>query len=75
MPVHNVMSRNGHDQFAFDKSDKMSVAEAEKRFNELVGTKKFMAIEPGKNGEPGRLLKAFDPDVEETLFQPSLQGG
>lgn len=74
MPVHKVMDHTGHSEIAWEKADVVSVEEAEKRFKELTG-KGFKAILPGKNGEPGRLLKAFDPEVETTLFQPQLQGG
>lgn len=74
MPKQQVMSRTGgHDEYAFEKSDVVSLAEAERRFKELTG-KGFVAWAPGPNGAPGRLLKAFDPDVD-AVFQPQLQGG
>lgn len=74
MPVHKVMDHTGHSEKAWDAADVVSAAEAEKRFKELTG-QGFVALEPGKDGTPGRLLKAFDPEVETTLFQPQLQGG
>lgn len=74
MPTHKILDRTGHTEKAWDKADKVSMAEAEKRFKELTG-KGFMAWEPGKDGTPGRQLKSFDPNVETTLFQPALQGG
>lgn len=74
MPVHKVMDMTGHTEKAWEKSDVVSVEEAEKRFKELTG-KGFTAIAPGKNGEPGRIMRKFDPEVETTVFQPQLQGG
>lgn len=74
MPVHQVMSRTGgHDEHAFDKADIVSVAEAERRFKELTA-KGFVAWTPGPAGEPGTLVKAFDP-AADVVFQPQLQGG
>ena len=35
----------------------------------------FRAVALGKDGQPGTLLRAFDPKVEETLFIPQLVGG
>ncbi len=74
MPKHEIMTREaGHDTKVFDKADQVSVAEAAKRFAELT-RKGYMAIEPSKDGSPGKLLRAFDPDAD-VLFQPALQGG
>lgn len=74
MPMHKVMDSTGHSEKAWEQSDVVSVADAEKRFKELTG-RGFLAVEPGKNGDPGRVLKSFDPNVETTIFQPALQGG
>jgi hypothetical protein len=74
MSVQIVMDRNGDTRHEFDASDAAAVARAEQRFSELIG-KGFRAVAPGKDGAPGELLKAFDPNVEETLFIPQLQGG
>ena len=74
MPVHQIMDSSGHSEKAWEKSDVVSVAEAEKRFAELTG-KGFIAFEPGPNGEPGRQMKSFDAAVEKTVFVPALQGG
>ena len=74
MPKQQVLDHTGHSTFEVDKADKVSLAEAEKRFKELTG-RGFIAIEPGKDGEPGRIVRKFDPEVETTIFQPQLQGG
>lgn len=69
-----IMDRTGHTVEAFDKANKVSVAEAEKRFKELTGMG-FRAAVPGDKGAPGTLLKAFDKTAEDVLFIPALQGG
>jgi hypothetical protein len=46
----------------------------EARFKKLTKDG-FRAVAPGKSGQQGRLLSAFDPEVDETLFIPPLQGG
>ena len=74
MPKHQIMDHSGHDTKAWDKADTVGVAKAEQRFNALRA-EGYYAQEPGVNGEPGRLLKAFDPNVETTIFSPQLQGG
>jgi hypothetical protein len=74
MGVQIVMDRNGDTRHAFDASDATAIAAAEERFRELTG-RGFRAVALGKDGEPGKLIRAFDPKVEETLFIPQLQGG
>lgn len=43
------------------------------RFAELTG-KGYRAVISGAAGEPGTIVKAFDPDAD-VLFIPALQGG
>lgn len=74
MGVHIVMDRSGDTRHEFDVADARAVALAEKRFNELTG-KGFRAVALAKDGGHGRLMGGFDPEVEETLFIPQLQGG
>jgi hypothetical protein len=74
MGVHIVMDRSGDTRHEFDVTDAKAVALAEKRFRELTG-KGFRAVALAKDGGPGRLVGRFDPEVEETLFIPQLQGG
>jgi hypothetical protein len=68
------MDRSGDTRHEFDAADASAVALAERRFRELTG-KGFRAVALGKDGDPGELLRTFDPTVEETLFIPQLQGG
>jgi hypothetical protein len=74
MGVQIIMDRNGDTRHEFDLSDAMAVALAEERFKKLTG-RGFRAVALGKDGSPGQLIREFDPNVEETLFIPQLQGG
>jgi hypothetical protein len=74
MGVQIIMDRNGDTCHAFDLSDSTAIAAAEERFKGLTG-RGFQDLTLGKNGGPGKLIRAFDPNVEETLFFPHLQGG
>ncbi len=74
MGVQIVMDRSGDTRHEFDVSDLKTVARAEARFQQLTGSG-FRAVALGKNGEPGELIRAFDPEVEQTLFIPQLRGG
>ena len=74
MSIHIVMDRNGDTRHEFDRADPVALTEAEERFRQLTG-KGFRAVALGKDGQPGTLLKKFEPQVEQTLFIPQLQGG
>lgn len=75
MAVQIIMGHNtGDTRHEFKADDAVGLAEAEARFKELTG-KGFRAAALGKDGEPGQLIKAFDPNVERTLFIQPLQGG
>jgi len=74
MGIQIVMDRSGDTRHEFDAADVESLAKAEERFQALTG-KGFRAVALGKNGEPGELIRRFDPNVEETLFIPQLKGG
>lgn len=73
MPKLLIMDRSGHSEQEFDRADKVSVAEAERRFAELAGAGYAAAVRTG----PGqsKLVRAFDPNAEETLLVPPLVGG
>jgi hypothetical protein len=68
------MDRTGDTRHEFDSTNSRAVALAEERFRELTG-KGFSAVALGRDGAPGKLLRNFDPEVEQTLFIPQLQGG
>lgn len=69
-----VMDHTGDTRHEFDVADAKAVQAAEERFKALTG-KGFRAAALGADGQPGELLKTFDPTVERTLFIPQLQGG
>jgi hypothetical protein len=72
--VQIVMDRFGDTRHEFDAADAQAVALAEERFRELTGSG-FRAAALSGDGSPGRLIRSFDPQVEQTLFVPQLQGG
>ena len=74
MGVQIVMDHTGDTRHEFDASDPKALTLAEERFRELTG-KGFSAVALGKDGGPGKLMRQFDPHVEQTLFIPQLQGG
>jgi hypothetical protein len=74
MHLQIVMNSAGDARHEFNPEDVSSLATAEARFKELTG-KGFRAVALAKDGAPGELLRKFDPQVEQTLFVPQLQGG
>jgi hypothetical protein len=74
MGIQIVMDGSGDTRHAFDVSDAESIARAEERFWKLTGLG-FRAVALGKDGSTGELIDRFDPNVEQTLFIPQLQGG
>jgi hypothetical protein len=74
MAVQIVMDRTGDTRHEFDVADSKAVARAEERFRQLTG-KGFRAVALSGDGTPGKVLGKFDPEVEQTLFMPQLQGG
>ena len=74
MAVQIVMDRTGDTRHEFDSANSRAVALAEERFRDLTG-KGFRAVALGRDGGPGKLVRKFDPQVEQTLFIPQLQGG
>jgi hypothetical protein len=74
MPKQLVMDRTGHSEHVFDRANEVKLKEAMERFDDLVNKQKFAAaVRTG----PGELQKvtSFDPNAEETVFVPPLQGG
>jgi hypothetical protein len=67
------MDHAGDRRHYFDRDDLESLAEAERRFHELVG-RGFTAAARVGPGEVSK-IQAFDPAIEETLLVPRLVGG
>jgi hypothetical protein len=74
MHTQIVMDHNGDSRHEFDPDDVVSRAGAEERFRDLSADG-FRAVALGRDGQPGTLLRNFDPSVRETLFIPQLEGG
>ena len=73
MAIQIVMDRTGDTRHAFDAADRAAVEEAQKRFMELTNAGFTAAIRTGPGEQ--RIVRSFDPSVEETLFHPRLVGG
>ena len=68
-----IMDRSGDTRHQFDAADATAVAEAERRFSELIGAG-FIAARRTGNGT-SELVRQFDPTAKETVFVPRLVGG
>lgn len=73
MPLQIVMDATGDTRHDFDAADKVAVAEARKRFQELTDAG-FIAARRTGNGT-SELIRQFDATAQETLFIPRLVGG
>jgi hypothetical protein len=73
MNIQIVMDLTGDTRHYFDAADDGSIAEARRRFQELMDAGYIAAKRTG-NGTSD-LIREFDPTVRETLFMPRLVGG
>ncbi|MCS3726690.1 hypothetical protein [Bradyrhizobium betae] len=73
MATHIVMDHSGDMRHHFDPADAQASAEARHRFETLVAAG-FTAAVRTRPGDV-RLLTAFDPQADETVFFPRLVGG
>jgi hypothetical protein len=73
MHLQIVMDMSGDTRHRFDPADASAVAEAEKRFRNLVEAG-FIAAKRTGNGT-SELVRQFDPTAQETVFVPRLVGG
>jgi len=74
MAVQIIMNRSGDTRYEFSDTDTAAIARAEERFRQLTA-QGFRAVALGRDGGPGKLMRAFDAKAEQTLFIPPLQGG
>jgi len=68
-----VMDRTGDTRHTFDNQNRADIENAERRFRELTGAGFTAAVRSGPGEQ--RVIRAFDPTAEETLFYPRLVGG
>ena len=73
MAVQIVMDRTGDTRHEFNSADPASVAEAERRFQQLTRTGFTAAVRTGE-GRAER-IRLFDASTDESLFFPRLQSG
>ena len=73
MAIQIVMDRTGDTRHTFDAGDAAAVEDAKKRFIELTNAGFTAAVRTGPGEQ--RIIRGFDPSVEETLFHPRLVGG
>ena len=73
MAVQIVMDRTGDSRHTFDAGDRAAIEHAKQRFMELTGAGFTAAARVGLGEQ--RLIRDFDPTVEETLFYPRIVGG
>jgi hypothetical protein len=73
MPTQIVMDRTGDTRHSFDAQDRAELEVAERRFRELTGAGFTAAVRSGPGEQ--RVIRAFDPAAEETLFYPRLVSG
>jgi hypothetical protein len=73
MPAQIVIDRSGDTRHEFDPADASAVEKAEARFKELTGAGFTAAVRTSEGRS--RVIRAFDPTADETLFFPRLRGG
>jgi hypothetical protein len=73
MHLQIIMDTSGDTRHRFDPDDARAVAEAEKRFGDMIGAG-FIAAKRKGNGT-SELVRHFDPAAQETVFIPRLVGG
>jgi hypothetical protein len=73
MHTQIIMDTTGDKRHRFNPDDASAVAEAERRFGELIDAG-FIAAKRTGNGT-SELIRQFDPAAQETMFIPRLVGG
>lgn len=70
-----ILDQTGHSTLEFDLSKSDEVADAMKKFDELVNKKKYGAAK--RDPKTGNLtkVKSFDPTADEIVMHPHLVGG
>ena len=73
MATQIVMDHSGDTRHYFDMKDAEARAEAQARFEYLIGRGFTAAIR--KDSHEVARVRSFDPTAEETMFFPRLVGG
>jgi hypothetical protein len=69
-----IMDQTGHLNFTWDAEKDDEIEEARKAFDEYR-RKGYSAFRVRKGGERGPRIDSFDPDAEQMIMAPQLQGG
>lgn len=69
-----IMDHTGDSTVEFNPQDLASVDHARNQFDQLR-KKNYLAFLGGKDGKPAELIRAFDPNAENTVLTPPLTGG
>lgn len=68
-----ILDHTGHTEMLWSKSDELTTAEVEAKFNELV-EQGYLTYKVTGNGE-GEVIKAFDPEADSIVAHAPLVGG
>ncbi len=68
-----IMDSTGHTTHSFDPANAVDIDAARERFDSYKDAGFTVAERTGEGSS--RLLRTFDPNVEETLFIPRVVGG
>ena len=74
MSEMRVIDRTGDTKIIWDAYEKAEVKVARDTFNKLT-KEGYTAFMVKRDGEPGKVLKRFDPDAEKIILSPALAGG
>lgn len=69
-----LMNQRGDTRVMWDPNRPDEVAAARKQFDELKG-KGYLAYSVKKKGDPGEMIRTFDPDAGKIILAPPQAGG
>lgn len=69
-----VMDRRGDTRLMWDTQRPVEVDQARKTFDEMK-TKGYLAYKVNKKGEPGEVIRKFDPEAGKIIMAPPMAGG
>lgn len=69
-----VLDQTGDSRVIFDPNDPDEVSAAKAQFEDLKG-KGFVAYQVKKDGEPGEVMRKFDPKAGKIIMAKATVGG
>jgi hypothetical protein len=70
----HIMDETGDSKLIWDSENAVEVEAAQELFNKLK-KKGHTAFAVKKNGEKGKVIDEFDPDMEKIIMAPKMQAG